>query len=66
MKTQTFALALASRSAIFATATQLDRVTVSASTSRAPDSEAVLPNTITVMDREQLQQPLSITQEPRT
>ncbi|HRD74257.1 MAG TPA: TonB-dependent receptor plug domain-containing protein, partial [Aquimonas sp.] len=57
------ALALASSSAIAATATQLDRVTVSASTSRVPDSEAALPNTITIIDREQLQQQLSITQD---
>lgn len=41
----------------------LDRITVSASTSRVPDSEAALPNTITVIDREQLDQQLSITQD---
>ena len=41
----------------------LDRVVVSASTSRVPDSESALPNTITVIDREQLQQQLAITQD---
>lgn len=44
-------------------ATELDRITVSASTSRIPDSEAALPNTITIIDREQLQQQLAITQD---
>jgi iron complex outermembrane receptor protein len=44
-------------------ATTLDRVVVSASTSRIPDSEAALPNTITVIDREQLEQQLAITQD---
>ncbi|WP_454829240.1 TonB-dependent receptor [Pseudoxanthomonas wuyuanensis] len=43
--------------------TQLDRVTVSASTSRIPDSEAALPNTITVIDREQLNRQLALTQD---
>ncbi|WP_158601759.1 TonB-dependent receptor domain-containing protein [Solilutibacter pythonis] len=41
----------------------LDRVVVSASTSRSPDSEAAIPNTITVIDREQLKQQLSLTQD---
>ncbi|GAB3729001.1 TonB-dependent receptor [Luteimonas pelagia] len=44
-------------------ATTLDRVVVSASTSRVPDSDAALPNTITVIDREQLEQQLAITQD---
>lgn len=44
-------------------ATDLDRVTVSASTSRMPDSEAALPNTITVIDQEQLRQQLAVTQD---
>lgn len=44
-------------------AVELDRVTVSASTSRMPDSEAALPNTITVIDQAQLQQQLSVTQD---
>lgn len=44
-------------------ATDLDRVTVSASTSRSPDSEAALPNTITVIDQEQLRQQLAVTQD---
>ena len=44
-------------------AATLDRVVVSASTSRVPDSEAALPNTITVIDREQLEQQLAITQD---
>ncbi|MDH5821840.1 TonB-dependent receptor [Luteimonas sp. RD2P54] len=39
------------------------RVTVSASTSRIPDSESALPNTITIIDREQLEQQLAITQD---
>src|SRR5688500_10471504 len=43
--------------------TELDRVTVSASTSRIPDSEAALPNTITVIDRAQLEQQLALTQD---
>src|SRR3546814_15036499 len=36
-------------------ATDLDRVVVSASTSRIPNSEAALPNTITVIDQVELQ-----------
>lgn len=44
-------------------ATELDRVTVSASTSRIPDSEAALPNTITVIDQQQLKQQLALTQD---
>lgn len=39
----------------------LDEVTVSASTSRLPWSEAALPNTITVIDRAQLEQQLALT-----
>src|SRR5688500_13331671 len=41
----------------------LDRVVVSASTSRVPDSDSALPNTITVIDQEQLQQQLAVTQD---
>lgn len=41
----------------------LDRVVVSASTSRTPDSDAAMPNTITVIDSEQLRQQLSVTQD---
>ena len=44
-------------------ATDIERVTVSASTSRIPDSEAALPNTITVIDQAQLQQQLALTQD---
>jgi len=44
-------------------ATDIERVTVSASTSRVPDSEAALPNTITVIDQAQLQQQLALTQD---
>ncbi|UHQ22447.1 TonB-dependent receptor [Lysobacter sp. 5GHs7-4] len=44
-------------------ATDLDRVTVSASTSRMPNSEAALPNTITVIDQAQLRQQLAVTQD---
>ena len=44
-------------------AVDIDRVTVSASTSRIPDSEAALPNTITVIDQQQLQQQLAVTQD---
>ena len=44
-------------------AVDIDRVTVSASTSRIPDSEAALPNTITVITQEQLQQQLSLTRD---
>lgn len=43
--------------------TELDRVTVSASTSRIPDSEAALPNTITIIDHVQLEQQLAVTQD---
>ena len=43
--------------------TVLDEVTVSASTSRLPWSEAALPNTITVIDREQLEQQLALTRD---
>ncbi|WP_277929260.1 TonB-dependent receptor [Lysobacter sp. M2-1] len=41
----------------------LDRVTVSASTSRIPNSASALPSTITVIDQEQLQQQLAVTQD---
>lgn len=41
----------------------LERVQVSASTSRMPQSEAALPNTITVIDRVQLEQQLALTQD---
>ncbi len=44
-------------------AKDLDRVTVSASTSRMPNSEAALANTITVIDAEQLKQQLAVTQD---
>ncbi|HEY0504702.1 MAG TPA: TonB-dependent receptor [Lysobacter sp.] len=44
-------------------AVDIDRVTVSASTSRIPDSEAALPNTITVIDQQQLRQQLAVTQD---
>lgn len=44
-------------------AKDLDRVTVSASTSRMPHSEAALANTITVIDAEQLKQQLAVTQD---
>ncbi|MBB6364997.1 iron complex outermembrane receptor protein [Xanthomonas sacchari] len=42
---------------------QLDRVNVSASTSRLPDSAAALPNTITVIDQAQLREQLALTQD---
>lgn len=44
-------------------ARELDRVTVSASTSRMPQSEAAMPNTITVIDRQALEQQLALTQD---
>lgn len=50
-------------SAYAADPVQLDRVTVSASTSRIPDSESALPNTITIIDREQLERQLALTQD---
>ncbi|GHA89000.1 TonB-dependent receptor [Cognatilysobacter bugurensis] len=56
-------LALSASPARAEDATDLDRVTVSASTSRLPDSEAALPNTITVIDREQLERQLTLTQD---
>src|SRR5690606_6365365 len=43
--------------------TDFDKVTVSASTSRLPDSEAALPNTITVITAEQLQEQLAVTRD---
>jgi iron complex outermembrane receptor protein len=64
----TLAVALALPSAVYAQSQtdnpkELDRVTVSASTSRIPNSEAALPNTITVIDRVQLEQQLALTQD---
>ena len=44
-------------------ATDLGKVTVSASTSRLPDSEAALPNTITVITAEELQEQLAVTRD---
>jgi iron complex outermembrane receptor protein len=44
-------------------ARELDRVTVSASTSRMPQSDAAMPNTITVIDRRELEQQLAVTQD---
>lgn len=44
-------------------ARELDRVVVSASTSRMPYSEAAMPNTITVIDRRELEQQLSVTND---
>lgn len=41
----------------------LERIVISASTSRIPDSEAALPNTITIIDGEQLRQQLAITRD---
>lgn len=43
--------------------TVLDAVTVSASTSRVPWSEAALPNTITIIDRAQLEQQMALTSD---
>ncbi|HET7656205.1 MAG TPA: TonB-dependent receptor [Luteimonas sp.] len=43
--------------------TELGKVTVSASTSRLPDSEAALPNTITVITAEELQEQLAVTRD---
>ncbi|MDQ1094510.1 iron complex outermembrane receptor protein [Xanthomonas sacchari] len=45
------------------TVVDLDRVSVSASTSRMPESAAALPNTITVIDQAQLRQQLALTQD---
>ena len=44
-------------------ATDLDRVVVSASTSRIPDSDAALPNTITIIDQEALREQLAMTRD---
>src|SRR5688500_9059020 len=44
-------------------ATDLDRIVVSASTSRVPDSDAALPNTITIVDQEALRQQLAMTRD---
>ncbi|UOF16043.1 TonB-dependent receptor [Lysobacter capsici] len=57
------ALAVPVAQAAEADAKDIDRVTVSASTSRTPNSEAALANTITVIDREQLDQQLAVTQD---
>lgn len=43
--------------------TVLDTVEVSASTSRLPFSEAAMPNTITIIDRVQLEQQLALTHD---
>lgn len=43
--------------------TDLTKVTVSASTSRLPDSDAALPNTITVITAEELQEQLAVTRD---
>lgn len=43
--------------------TDLGAVTVSSSTSRLPDSEAALPNTITVITAEDLQEQLAVTRD---
>ncbi len=45
------------------TPARLDAVTVSASTSRLPWSDSALPNTITVIDREQLERQLALTSD---
>ena len=42
---------------------KLERITVSASTSRTPDSDAALPNTITVITAEDLRQQLTFTND---
>ncbi|WP_052756094.1 TonB-dependent receptor [Lysobacter capsici] len=57
------ALAVPVAQAAEADAKDIDRVTVSASTSRTPNSEAALANTITVIDQEQLDQQLAVTQD---
>ena len=44
----------------------LDAVQVSASTTRLPFSEAAMPNTITVIDRAQLEQQLALTRDLST
>lgn len=44
-------------------AEKLERITVSASTSRTPDSDAALPNTITVITAEDLRQQLTFTND---
>src|SRR3546814_5645929 len=43
--------------------TDLTKVTVSASTSRLPDSDAALPNTITVITAEELREQLAVTRD---
>lgn len=57
------ALAVPVAHAAEADAKDIDRVIVSASTSRTPNSEAALANTITVIDRDQLDQQLALTQD---
>lgn len=57
------ALPAAAQDAATDSPADLDRVTVSASTSRIPESEAALPNTITIIDQAQLQQQLAVTQD---
>lgn len=42
---------------------RLDRITVSASTTRLPDSESALPNTVTVITREELDRQLAFTHD---
>ena len=57
------AAALATPTALAQDATELDRVVVSASTSRVPDSDAALPNTITIIDQAELRQQLAMTRD---
>lgn len=57
------ALALAAPATLAQDATDLDRVVVSASTSRVPDSDAALPNTITIIDQAELRQQLAMTRD---
>lgn len=61
-------LAVALATAIFGTAraeevTDLDKVVVSSTTTRMPSSNAALPNTITVITREDLDRQLAVTQD---
>jgi iron complex outermembrane receptor protein len=56
-------LALTTSPAFAEDATDLDRVVVSASTSRLPDSDSALPNTITIIDRRELEQQLAVTSD---
>ena len=62
------AIALALSAPVFAEtaaepAERLERITVSASTSRTPESDAALPNTITVITAEDLRQQLTFTND---